>query len=78
MADSRTIIIAQFFISCMMAFLMTGFFAFLNADGSAEWLRNWANAFLIAWPIAFVLSLGVGKLGFMMAEQVTRRLAQGR
>ena len=73
MTDTKTIILAQVFISCMMAFLMTGIFSFLSLGATQQWLHAWPRAFMTAWPIAFVLSLGVGKLSFRMATALTRR-----
>jgi hypothetical protein len=73
--NPKTIVIAQFFISGMMAFMMTGFFGFLHLGLTSEWVREWANSFVIAWPVAFVLSLGVGKVGFMIASRITGETA---
>nr|WP_245307670.1 DUF2798 domain-containing protein [Rhizobium altiplani] len=74
MHDTKTIIVAQLFISGMMAFLMTGFFGFIHATSILAWLAEWANAFVIAWPVAFVLSLGVGRLGFKLAVTCRRHI----
>jgi hypothetical protein len=67
----KTIIIAQFFISGMMAFLMSGYATALHFGIDANWPGEWALAFCLAWPVAFVLSLGVGRLGFMIAFRIT-------
>ena len=75
MTDTKTIIIAQIFISCMMAFLMTGIFSFLNLGPTLQWLQDWSWCFVRAWPIAFVLSLVVGKLAFKLAGAITGRAA---
>jgi len=75
MTDTKTIIIAQIFISCMMAFLMTGIFSFLSLGATVHWLQTWAGAFIKAWPIAFVLSLIVGKLSFKLAGMITGKAA---
>ncbi|MBW9117034.1 DUF2798 domain-containing protein [Rhizobium cauense] len=72
MNDRKTIILAQAFISCMMAFLMTGFFAFVELGASIDWIRSWAKHFAIAWPVAFCLSIVVGKVGFDLAMRLTR------
>lgn len=72
MNDRKTIILAQAFISCMMAFLMTGFFAFVELGASIDWIRSWAKHFAIAWPVAFCLSIIVGKFGFDLAMRLTR------
>ncbi|MGJ7043388.1 DUF2798 domain-containing protein [Shinella sp.] len=71
MNGPKTIIIAQFFISGMMAFLMTGFFSILHLGLSGRAVSEWSGGFLIAWPVAFLLSLGVGKVGFMIAGRIT-------
>ncbi|MGL4418001.1 MAG: DUF2798 domain-containing protein [Plesiomonas shigelloides] len=55
----------------MMACLMTGIFSLLELGFSLTWLHAWAKHFLLAWPVAFCLSLVVGNLGFKLAEKVT-------
>nr|WP_319554932.1 DUF2798 domain-containing protein [uncultured Vibrio sp.] len=35
------------------------------------WLYTWMKHFVTAWPIAFVLSIYVGSLGFKLANKVT-------
>ena len=72
MTDTKTIVLAQFFISGMMASLMTGFFGFLHFGPTLQGLIEWGAAFAIAWPVAFCLSLVVGKLGFAMAYRIRR------
>jgi hypothetical protein len=75
MSDTKTVILAQVFISGMMAFLMTGFFSLLHVGITADGLTEWSSAFVIAWPVAFVLSLGVGKCGFALAVSIRARFA---
>jgi hypothetical protein len=70
MNDTKTIILAQAFISCMMALLMTGFFALLELGPTFEWIGSWAQHFVIAWPVAFCSSLVVGKIGFALAARM--------
>ncbi len=74
MHDTKTIMVAQLFISGMMAFLMIGFFGLIHATSVPAWLAEWANAFIAAWPVAFILSLGVGKLGFKLAVVCRRHI----
>ncbi|OCJ17587.1 MFS transporter [Rhizobium sp. AC44/96] len=71
MTDPKTILIAQIMISGMMAFCMTGFFGFLHMGLTSQWLHEWSHAFVIAWPVAFCLSLIVGKLSFTIACRIT-------
>ncbi|MDI7864908.1 DUF2798 domain-containing protein [Rhizobiaceae bacterium n13] len=72
MTDTKTILIAQIFISGMMACLMTGFFSFLKLGPTLQWLQEWPSAFVVAWPVAFCLSLVVGPLAFRIAGRITR------
>ncbi|KHT62644.1 major facilitator superfamily permease [Photobacterium gaetbulicola] len=71
MQKKQTLIIAQIFISFMMAFLMTGIFSFIELGLTKVWLYTWMKHFITAWPIAFVLSIFVGNLGFKFANRVT-------
>lgn len=68
----KTFILAQAFISCMMAFMMTGFFGFLHLGFTSAWLNEWGKSFIIAWPVAFCLSMIVGRVGFKLAHSITR------
>ncbi|WGW01895.1 DUF2798 domain-containing protein [Vibrio sp. YMD68] len=54
-----------------MAFLMTGIFSFIELGMTKVWLYTWMTHFITAWPIAFVLSIFVGSLGFKFANKVT-------
>lgn len=69
----RTIIIAQLLISFKMAFLMTGIFSFLPMGLTLEWLKAWAEHFIVAWAIAFVLSLFVSRSSFSIAMRLTQK-----
>ena len=71
MHSLKTILLAQAMISFAMAVMMTGFFAFLAHGPTAEWLHVWSRSFVIAWPVAFCLSLVVGKVAFRFAEGLT-------
>lgn len=71
MQKKQTLIIAQLFISLMMAFLMTGIFSFIELGMTHMWLYTWMKQFIVAWPIAFVLSIFVGNVGFKLANKVT-------
>ena len=54
----------------MMATLMTGFFSFLALGFGPAWPAAWLHNFVIAWPVAFCLSLMVGKVAFGIAHKV--------
>lgn len=63
-----TLILAQFFISMIMAFLMTGIFTAVPMHFAPGWIATWLLRFITAWPIAFALSLVVGPLAFFIAH----------
>lgn len=73
MENKKTVVLAQAFISLMMAFLMTGYANFLVFGPTMEWLRAWPKSFVTAWPVAFCLSLVVGRIGFGLAVKLTAR-----
>lgn len=73
MQNKKELIVAQIFISVMMAFLMTGIFSFIQLGATTDWLSRWEKSFVMAWPIAFVLSLIIGPLAFKLAAIVTRQ-----
>jgi len=66
-----TLILAQAFISLMMAFLMTGIFGFIEHGHTAHWMSIWLKQFITAWPIAFGLSLVVSRIAFALAVKIT-------
>ena len=73
--EKRTILLAQLIISCLMALMMTFIFSILVAEGLAPgWPLRWLQHFAVAWPTAFVLSLGVGPLAFKTAFWVMHRI----
>lgn len=70
MLSKKVVITAQVFISGMMAFLMTAFFAALHLGFTAAMVDAWVNSFVIAWPVAFCLSLIVSPVAFMIAGKL--------
>jgi len=77
MPSKKLVITAQVFISGMMAFLMTGFFAILHLGLTAHMLQAWGSSFVIAWPVAFVFSLVVSPLAFMLTGRLLGERAPG-
>ena len=73
--EKLTIILAQVFISCMMAFMMTFLFSILPFGFHQGWFIEWMHHWLTAWPVAFLLSLGVGPLAFGAAFRVMHRIS---
>ena len=72
--NKKLIILAQVFISGLMALLMSGIMSLFHRGFSAELLQIWSSTFIVAWPIAFVLSLVVGPVSFKLAALVLSRV----
>ena len=70
--SKKTLILAQVFISLMMAFLMSGIMSMIALGPTHLWLWAWPWQFILAWPIAFCLSLVVSRLGFALSVRLTR------
>ena len=74
--ERKLIITAQVFISGQMACLMTGIFTFLHMGWQPGFFAAWGWGFVQAWPIAFVLSMATGPVGFLLAGRVMRKKFQ--
>lgn len=72
MTDKPTLLLSQLLITLMMAFSMSGIMSLIALGPCAEWLRIWPRQFIIAWPIAFVLTLFISRLGFFLAHRLRR------
>ena len=66
----KTILLAQAIISFTMALLMSGYATCLQFGFTMQWLQIWLHAFVMAWPVAFCLSLVVGRAGFKLAHKI--------
>ncbi len=72
MSDKKTLLIAQLLMTFMMAFLMSGIMSMIQLGATATWLQVWPQQFIIAWPIAFCLTLVVSKIAFGVAHKLSR------
>jgi len=71
----KLVIIAQVFISGIMALLMSGIMSLVHMGFTLDWLWIWSTTFVVAWPVAFVLSMFVGPVSFKMATYVLTRFS---
>jgi hypothetical protein len=71
MHDRKTQLLAQIFITFMMAASMSGIMTLVALGPSMEVLGIWPRQFMIAWPIAFLLTLFISKFGFRLARRLT-------
>jgi hypothetical protein len=63
-------IIQPVFVASIMAFLMTAVVTFINLGLPADFLKRWAIAFMIAWPI----SVGAAFIAIPVAGKATKRV----
>ena len=73
MLDKKTLMLAQIFMTFMMAFSMSGIMSLIALGPTAEWLHVWPRQFAMAWPIAFVLTMFVSRIGFGLAVRIRGR-----
>ena len=70
--DPKTLLLAQVFITLFMALSMSGIMSVIHMGPSAEWLRTWPREFIIAWPIAFIMTQIFSRLGFKLAFTIRK------
>ena len=72
--STRTVLLAQLFISGIMASAMSLYMGVAHSGMGIGFLPLWGKSILMAWPVAFVLSLGIGPLAFWLAYRLQRLL----
>lgn len=56
--DKKSVILSQVIMTFLMAASMSGILGMIFAGGpSMLWLAAWPRQFIIAWPIAFALTM---------------------
>jgi hypothetical protein len=78
MTEKKILLVAQGFITLMMAASMSGIMSLIALGPTREWLTQWPVAFITAWPIAFCLTLFVGPLGFKLSVMVLSKVYGAR
>ncbi|PJE25664.1 Protein of unknown function [Pseudooceanicola antarcticus] len=61
------VILAQLFISCLMALAMTFCMSILPFGFNPGWFATWMQRWLTAWPVAFLFALVIGPMSFKLA-----------
>jgi len=57
----RLPLVNSILMSALMVFIMTAIITFINTGYDADFLSRWGNAFILAWPAAFIIILIMGK-----------------
>ena len=74
--NKNFILLSQVFMTFMMAASMSGLMGLFHAGPTLEWLKDWPLQFLIAWPIAFCLTMVAWPAAMKMAGAVLRAQAR--
>lgn len=63
----------------LMASIMSGVMGAVAAGGfSMQWLSMWPRQFIVAWPIAFMLTMVAWPTSLKLAGQTTKLAAKVR
>lgn len=54
---NKRVFLSQVIMTFIMAATMSGIMGLIFAGPSLTWLANWPKQFIIAWPIAFALTM---------------------
>ncbi len=73
--NKRFALLAQIFMTFMMAATMSGLMSLFHAGFTLEWLQGWPLQFVIAWPIAFCLTMVCWPLAMKLAGATLRAQA---
>lgn len=75
--DRKSALLAQVFMTFMMAAAMSGIMGLVAIGPSIEWLTAWPRQFLVAWPVAFALTMVAWPAAMRLSRAVTRPRADG-
>ncbi|HQZ14099.1 MAG TPA: DUF2798 domain-containing protein [Devosia sp.] len=67
----KTLLVAQLLMTFMMALSMSGIMSLIALGPTETWLRAWPMQFIIAWPIAFLLTQISTRIAFPLANRLT-------
>jgi len=70
--DAKTRFILAATMSAMMVFMVTLLVTYLNLGFRADFLLQWAKAYIVAWPVAATTAF----LVMPMAQRVTGRIVK--
>lgn len=71
--DKRTILISQIIMTFMMSSSMSGIMLLIAIGPTDVWLEIWPKQFLMAWPIAFVLTMVTWPLSMLLTRLICKK-----
>ncbi|WP_028656096.1 DUF2798 domain-containing protein [Nocardioides sp. J54] len=66
------ILLSQVFMTFMMAASMSGLMSLIHEGPTVEWLKGWPLQLVVAWPIAFCLTMVAWPAAMRLAGAVLR------
>ena len=70
--DKKTIFLSQLLMTFMMALSMSGIMAWVSLGPAVFTVKIWLGQFIVAWPIAFVLTSVAWPASMALTRQVLR------
>lgn len=70
--SKKSILISQIIMTFIMAATMSGIMGLIIMGPSAEWLTAWPQQFIVAWPIAFALTMVAWPASMALAGKILR------
>jgi hypothetical protein len=75
MTDCKPLLFAEFLVTLMMAGSISGIMSVIASGPTPEWRHAGSRQSIIAWPIAFALTLFVRRPAFGITGKVFRKRA---
>lgn len=68
--SKKFVLLSQVFMTFIMAAIMSGLMSLFAMGPSMEWLAAWPKSFIVAWPIAFALTMVAWPTSMTLAKKV--------
>lgn len=65
--NKKTALLTQVVMTFIMAAVMSGLMSLIAVGPSMSWLASWPKQFVVAWPIAFLLTMVAWPLSMRIA-----------
>lgn len=68
----KTIIVTQIIMTCLMALSMSGIMLYIAIGSTPDFFTIWMKQFIVAWPIAFVMTNVMWPIANKIARTILR------
>lgn len=70
--NAKTIIVTQIIMTFLMALSMSGIMLYIAIGSTPDFLTIWMKQFIVAWPIAFVMTNLMWPISNKIARAILR------